>query len=358
METRKTFWKVVASGLAATCLVLAGCSSTSSPSASIAPDEPVYLGPEDFDSVITEPPLIGQERIDYLRAEMQRDLEMTLAVAPDHPGVEQIRQALADLDWEERQLHWRISRGFTRPDGTYGAPRTDEEFWRAFIEDWEMLGLTEEQVRAAEAHLNSILAAKDSILADTTVAASGGGNPVDCTADASLDWRSSGSMSYDSDDLLRFRTGVDQVTTFHVAGLGAVRTEQRHKFTGMAEPDARSSSGNLTTYIPTIWNQRDCVPELNSPQTFVYTGAKPGAEYCAGGYQASPFGQAEKWSQVYTWDYTDWTNHEAQYVTVREDCVTVPGNGSGGEDDPPPPGERECRWVSGPGYGYWLCVTG
>jgi len=36
-----------------------------------------------------------------------------------------------------------------------------------------MLGLTEEQVRAAEAHLDSLLAAKDSILADT-VAATGG----------------------------------------------------------------------------------------------------------------------------------------------------------------------------------------
>ena len=167
-------WKAVASGLAAICLLLVGCSPTSSPPESVAPDEPIYLRLEDFDFVITEPPLIGQALIDAERAETEKDLDMTLAVDPDHPGVEQIRKALADLDWRERQLHWRISRGFTRPDGTYGAPRTEEEFWRAFIEDWEMLGLTEEQVRAAEAHLDSILAAKDSILPDTTVAATGG----------------------------------------------------------------------------------------------------------------------------------------------------------------------------------------
>lgn len=168
MKTRNLLSKAVPSGLAAACFVLAGCSPTSSPPGSMAPDEPIYLAPEDFDFVITEPPLIGQERIDHLRAEMEGDLEMTLAVDPDHPGAKQLRNALADLDWEERQLHWRISRGFTRPDGTYGRPRTEEEFWRALIEDWEMLGLSEEQVRAAEAHL-------DSILADTTAAASGGG---------------------------------------------------------------------------------------------------------------------------------------------------------------------------------------
>lgn len=175
-------------------------------------------------------------------------------------------------------------------------------------------------------------------------------------------------MSYDSDDILRFRTGVDQVTTFYVAGLGVVTTQQRHQFTGMAEPDGRSSSGNLTTCIPTIWNRQNCVIELNSPQTFVYTRAIPSVKYCAGGYQASPFGMVEKWSQVYTWDYTNWTNHDAQYVTIPEDCTTVPADGGwggwggwgggSGDDDPPPPGERECRWVSGPGYGYWLCVTG
>lgn len=358
MKTRKPLWKAVASGLVAACLVLAGCSATSSAPESMAPDEPIYLAPEDFDYIVAEPPLIGQESINYRRAEMHRDLEMTLAVDPDHPGVEQIRKALADLDWEERQLHWSIARGFTRSDGVWNTDYTEEEFWRAFIEDWEMLELTDEQVRAAEAHLDSILAAKDSLSADTTVAAYGGGNAV-CTVDAALDWDSGGIMSYsESENLLRFRTGVDQLTTSHAAGLGMVHTPQRHRFTGMAEPVARSSAGNLTTYVPTIWKQRDCVTTLSSPQTFVYTGAQPGARYCAGGYQASPFGRAEKWSQVYTWDYTNWTNHEAQYVIVREDCVTVPGSGGGGGDDPPPPGERECRWISGPGYGYWLCVTG
>lgn len=360
MKTRKIPWKAIASGLAATCVVLAGCRSTSAPPESMVPDEPIYLGPEDFDSVIAEPTLIGQERIDYLRAEMHEDLEMTLAVDPDHPGVEQIRRALADLDREEREFHWRVSKGFTRPDGVWNTTYTEEEFWRAIIEDWEILELTEEQVRAAEAHLESILAAKDSLLADTTVAASGGGNTVVCTVDAALDWRSRGSMSYsESEDLLHFRTGVDQVTTSHMAGYGVVRTPQRHRFTGLAEPDARSSSGNLTTYIPTIWKQRDCVSELNSPQTFVYTGAQPGAEYCAGGpFIGGPFARAEKWSQVNTWDYTNWTNYDSREVIVEEDCVTVPGGGGGGGDDPPPPGERECTWISGPGYGYWLCVTG
>lgn len=173
MKTRKTLWKAVASGLAATCLVLAGCSSASSPPESMAPDGPIYLAPEDFDSVITHPPLIGQARIDYLRAKMEQDLEMTLAVDPNHPGIQQIRRALADLDWEERQLHWSIARGFTRPDGVWNTDYTEEEFWWAFVEDWKMLGLTEEQVRAAEAHLDSILAAKDSILTDTTVASTG-----------------------------------------------------------------------------------------------------------------------------------------------------------------------------------------
>jgi len=173
MKTRKALWTAVASGLAATCFVLPGCNPTSSPPESKVPDEPIYLRLEDFDFVITEPPLIGQEAIDAQRTWIERDLERTLAVDPDHPDVEQIRKALADLDWAERQLHWRISRGFTRPDGTYGGPYTEQDFWRALIEDWEMLGLTEEQVRAAEAHLDSLLAAKDSILADT-VAATGG----------------------------------------------------------------------------------------------------------------------------------------------------------------------------------------
>lgn len=173
MKTRTTLWKAVESGLAATCLVLAGCSSASSPPESMAPGGTIYLAPEDFDFVITQPPLIGQARIAFLRAKMEQDLEMTLAVDPNHPGIQQIRRALADLDWEERQLDWRISRGFTRPGGVWNTDYTAEEFWRAFIEDWEMLELTEEQVRAAEAHLNSILAAKDSLSADTTAAATG-----------------------------------------------------------------------------------------------------------------------------------------------------------------------------------------
>ncbi len=84
-----------------------------------APDEPIYLRLEDFDLVSTDV-LIGQERIDFLRAEAEKDLEATVAVDPNHPGIDQIRRALADLAWEERQLHWRIERGFTRPDGHLG----------------------------------------------------------------------------------------------------------------------------------------------------------------------------------------------------------------------------------------------
>ena len=40
-------------------------------------------------------------------------------------------------------------------------------------------------------------------------------------------------------------------------------------------------------------------------------------------------------------------------------CVNIPGGrgGGGGDDDdrPPPPG-RDCTWMSGPDYGFWLCV--
>ena len=32
--------------------------------------------------------------------------------------------------------------------------------------------------------------------------------------------------------------------------------------------------------------------------------------------------------------------------------------GGGGRGRSPSAGESECRWISGPGYGYWLCVTG
>ena len=86
----------------------------------------------------------------------------------------------------------------------------------------------------------------------------------------------------------------------------------------------------------------------------------PGTEYCAGGSEEWPFGRAEKWSQEDLFDYVNWTNYDFLPVGVWEDCVTVPGDppGGGDNDDPGDPPHRECVWVSGPGYGYWVCVTG
>lgn len=149
---RIAVWTAVASGLAATCLVLLGRGSTASHPEPTVSNEPIYLHLEDFDLVNTEV-LIGQERMDARRAQAQQDLEKMLAVDPDHPGVEQIRKALADLDREERQLHWRISRGFTRPDGVWNTDYTQEEYLRAMIEDRELLGLTDERVREIEAFI-------------------------------------------------------------------------------------------------------------------------------------------------------------------------------------------------------------
>lgn len=172
--------------------ILAACSSPS-----VEPPPTVHLAPHDFELVSSEV-LIGQDAIDSQRAQIERDLERVLAIDPDHSAVAKIRQALADLEWEERQLHWRISRGFTNPDGTAGdGPQTLEEFWRAFIEDREMLQLTDSQVRAAEAHLTRIL--RDAA-ADTdgsgnadTLAVSAVGGSVLCTTNAVLTAGNAGS---------------------------------------------------------------------------------------------------------------------------------------------------------------------
>lgn len=138
-----------------------------SPSPSLEPpSEPIYLDFDDFDFVITGPPLIGQDAIDSRRAWIERDIERMLAEDQDHPGIEESRKALAELQWHERWFHWRVAHGFTNPDGTY-IPRTEEEFWRTVIESPEMLKLTDEQLEAAEAHYLSILA-RDTVAQDTT----------------------------------------------------------------------------------------------------------------------------------------------------------------------------------------------
>ncbi len=340
-------------------MFLAACSS----SPSMEPlSEPIYLDLDDFE-LVSHDVLIGQEGIDFERAWIERDLERMLAEDPDHPDVEQIRKALADLERRERWFHWRVAHGFTNPDGTYIDGRTEEEFWRAVIESPEMLELTDEQLKAAEAHYLSILA-RDTVGRDTTVAASGSeGRGVYCTTDADLSSSAGGDMFYDEgDNLLRFNTLAITRTTSYAAGLGMVETPQRHRFTGMAEPDARSSNGDLTTYIPTSWSQENCVAEMWTPQNFVYTGTQPGARYCAGGSYSFPFGKAEKWSQQYLWDFSTWINYDWQAVAIQEDCATVPGHGGGGceeEDDcPDPPNNEGCEWISGPGYGFWFCVYG
>ena len=312
-------------------------------------DQPVHIGLEELE-LVDQTVLTGQDEIDFLRAKAERDLETVLAIDPDHPGAEQIRRALADLDWRERQLHWRIANGFEGPDAVY----TQEEFWRRMIEDRDLLELTDDAVRAIRARLDVLMRT------DTTIAASGSGTDVVCTADAYLDWDASGDLYFDqSRDLLTFSTLSRQYTEMHVAGLGRVGTPQRHRFNGLAEPDARSSNGNLVTYVPPVWRQRDCLTGMSVVQNFVYTGAVPGATYCAGGPRVNQFAEVEKWSQVHTWDFSNWTNHDARITVIEEDCVTVPGGGGGGDDDEEDPRpSRDCTWVSGPGYGFWLCVDG
>ena len=205
-------------------------------------DQPVHIGLEELE-LVDQTVLTGQDEIDFLRAKAERDLETVLAIDPDHPGAEQIRRALADLDWRERQLHWRIANGFEGPDAVY----TQEEFWRRMIEDRDLLELTDDAVRAIRARLDVLMRT------DTTIAASGSGTDVVCTADAYLDWDASGDLYFDeSGDLLTFSTLSRRYTEMHVAGLGRVGVPQRHRFNGLAEPDARSSNGNLVTYVPPV----------------------------------------------------------------------------------------------------------
>ena len=130
-------------------------------------DQPVHIGLDELE-LVDQAVLTGQEEIDFLRAKAERDLEAVLAIDSGHLGATQIRGILADLDWRERQLHWRIANGFEGPEAAY----TPEEFWRQMIEDRETLRLSDEAVRAIQAHLQVLSKA------DTTIAAYGavGGN--------------------------------------------------------------------------------------------------------------------------------------------------------------------------------------
>lgn len=162
MKTRT----VLSLSSAVAAMVLAACS----PSPSLEPpSEPIYLDLEDFEPV-SHDALIGQDAIDSRRAWIESDIERMMAEDPDHPGIEESRKALAELEWHERWFHWRVAHGFTNPDGTY-IPRTEEEFWRTVIESPAMLELTDEQLKAAEAHYLSIRA-RDTVAQDTTVGGS------------------------------------------------------------------------------------------------------------------------------------------------------------------------------------------
>ena len=96
--------------------------------------------------------LIGQDGIDFWRRITEKDLDAVLKADPNHPSADSIRKRLADLDWQERLLRFRIANGFHGPGALY----TEEEFYRRMIEEREMLQLTDEQVEAVRVHLDSI----------------------------------------------------------------------------------------------------------------------------------------------------------------------------------------------------------